>query len=224
MNFKEVLQKIEENSFNSSDKGTGFELLIKRYLQTDPTYSFENSRIYLWNEISNIGHDVGIDLVVKKPLFPENLDLFSQKESELIPVQCKFHKSKISQEDIAEFVANLGKSFVIDGRSRHFSRGILVSTSELTKTAEDLIAGYRVPINVIKFSDLEEAAVDWEKLYKGLWGSQAREGKKRIRDYQRSCACSSGDSATAGISARHVRSNHLRRSPQNDGGCVQGGE
>ena len=54
MTFLEVLEKIEQSSDNTVNKGTQFERLIQRLLQTTPVYGCNDDRtkVYLWNEWS----------------------------------------------------------------------------------------------------------------------------------------------------------------------------
>ncbi len=178
MTFLEVLEKIEQDSENTVEKGFKFENLIKRFLLTTPLYLFnKNAKIYLWNQWEHrdkfAGHDSGIDLVVEKD------------DGEFVAVQCKFHRNKIALDDIASFIATIGKSFVINGNKHQFHHGLLFVTEELTRTAEQLIENQKIPIIKITSSKMEESSVNWEELYLGNFGEKAKAPKKEIRDYQK---------------------------------------
>ncbi|MBO4203296.1 DEAD/DEAH box helicase family protein, partial [bacterium] len=178
MTFLEVLEKIEQNSDNTVDKGTQFERLIQRLLQTTPVYGCndERTKVYLWNEWPHrnqfAGHDSGIDLVVEK------------ENGEFIAVQCKFHRNRIHQEEIDSFVATTGKSFYINENKCGFSSGLLFITHELTKTAEQLIENQNPPITKVTQIKMDDLGVNWEELYYGNFGRRAKEKRKKIRDYQ----------------------------------------
>ena len=178
MTFLDVLEKIEQNSNNTVDKGTQFERLIQRLLQTTPVYGCndERTKVYLWNEWPYrnqfAGHDSGIDLVAEK------------ENGEFIAVQCKFHRNRIHQEEIDSFVATTGKSFYINENKCRFSSGLLFITHELSKTAEQLIENQNPPITKVTQGKMDDLGVNWEELYYGNFGRRAKEKRKEIRDYQ----------------------------------------
>ncbi len=177
MNFLEVLEKIEQDSETTVSKGARFERLIQGLLLTTPVYGCnKDAKVYLWSEWPYrnefAGHDSGIDLVVEK------------ENGEFIAVQCKFHRSKIDQKEIASFVATIGKSFNINGNWHKFSNGLLFITDELTRTAEQLIENREIPITKVTPIKMNELGVDWDELYSGHFGTSAKAKKKTIRDYQ----------------------------------------
>lgn len=70
------------SDLSEADKGHRFEVLMKRYLQTDPTYKARFSDVWLWNEWTyGKGHDVGIDIVAKEA-----------DSDRYVAIQCKFYE------------------------------------------------------------------------------------------------------------------------------------
>lgn len=65
--FSRILNKYRKESFSERDKGNKFELLMLRYLKTDPVYASTLKDVWLWNDFFAKGDfggkDVGIDLV-----------------------------------------------------------------------------------------------------------------------------------------------------------------
>ena len=49
MTFADVLRSIREQSLTEKEKGTKFEQLMKRWLQTDPRYA-ALTNVWLWEE------------------------------------------------------------------------------------------------------------------------------------------------------------------------------
>ncbi len=68
--LRTVLQQIRQATFTTSqaDKGGRFEILIKRFLETEPTYRERFSQVWLWNDWPWRGqrHDIGIDLIARE--------------------------------------------------------------------------------------------------------------------------------------------------------------
>lgn len=67
--FSEIIDKYRKKSFSEKDKGTRFEMLMQRFMQTYPPYLGKFSDVWLWNEFPARkdfgGKDLGIDLVAK---------------------------------------------------------------------------------------------------------------------------------------------------------------
>ena len=68
--FRQILASIREASITEKDKGTRFELLVKRYLETDPVYRDRFSQVWMWMDwpYRNGKIDQGIDLVARRRL------------------------------------------------------------------------------------------------------------------------------------------------------------
>ncbi|WP_447369447.1 DEAD/DEAH box helicase family protein [Helicobacter pylori] len=147
--IKEKLQAIP----NQRHKGSLFEKLSKRFLiEHDSADEYES--IDLWSEWELRGKesDRGIDMVI------------TTTSKEYIAVQCKFHQDSISYNDIATFLAKLQAGV---GEVR-FKKGIIISTSKLTRAALEEIeqirsTGVGIDIDIISEEDFIYSRIDWEK-------------------------------------------------------------
>ncbi|MCQ2858333.1 DEAD/DEAH box helicase [Helicobacter pylori] len=147
--IKEKLQAIP----NSHDKGSWFEKVSKHFLlEHDSANEYES--IKLWNdwELRNNESDRGIDIVIQTT------------SKEYIAVQCKFHQNSISYPDIATFLHKLQSGV---GEVR-FKKGIIISTSDLTRAAQQEIEqtrsiGMDIDIDIISEEDFIYSRIDWEK-------------------------------------------------------------
>ncbi len=139
---------------NSRHKGSLFEKLSKRFLiEHDSANEYES--IKLWNdwELRNNEGDRGIDIVIQTA------------SKEYIAVQCKFHQNSISYPDISTFLHKLQAGV---GEVR-FKKGIIISTSNLTRAALEEIEqtrsiGMDIDIDIITEEDFIYSQIDWEKL------------------------------------------------------------
>ncbi len=147
--IKEKLQAIP----NPHDKGSWFEKVSKHFLQEHDSAN-EYESIKLWNdwELRNNESDRGIDIVIQTT------------SKEYIAVQCKFHQHSISLNDISTFLAKLHNGV---GEVR-FKKGIIISTSNLTRAAQQEIEqtrsiGKDIDIDIISEEDFIYSRIDWEK-------------------------------------------------------------
>ncbi|GHP33030.1 hypothetical protein VN1178_09970 [Helicobacter pylori] len=146
--IKEKLQAIP----NLRLKGSWFEKVSKRFLKEHDSAN-EYESIDLWNDwpLNNKEGDRGIDMVI------------TTTSKEYIAVQCKFHQNSISLNDIATFLTQL-QSGVGDVR---FKKGIIISTSNLTRAALEEIEQIRKSkgIDIVEISeeDFIYSQIDWEK-------------------------------------------------------------
>ncbi|WRE26850.1 DEAD/DEAH box helicase [Helicobacter pylori] len=147
--IKEKLQAIP----NLRHKGSLFEKLSKRFLiEHDSANEYES--IKLWNDWELRGNkgDRGIDMVI------------TTASKEYIAVQCKFHQDNISLNDISTFLSQLQAGV---GEVR-FKKGIIISTSHLTRAALEEIeqirsTGMGIDIDEITEEDFIYSQIDWEK-------------------------------------------------------------
>lgn len=102
MSLQNILKKYGCESYSTRDKGSKFEALMKRYLETEPKYNTKT--IYLWSEFLYKdqfgGNDVGIDLVI------------ITEDDEYWSVQCKCYgeKAYIQKHDVDTFYLHQAKS------------------------------------------------------------------------------------------------------------------
>ncbi|GHP63092.1 DNA damage-inducible protein [Helicobacter pylori] len=147
--IKEKLQAIP----NQRLKGSWFEKVSKRFLKEHDSAD-EYESIKLWNdwELRNNESDRGIDIVIQTT------------SKEYIAVQCKFHQNSISYNDISTF---LHKLLTGVGEVK-FKKGIIISTSNLTRAALEEIEqtrsiGMDIDIDIITEEDFIYSQIDWEK-------------------------------------------------------------
>lgn len=181
MTFKEVLKKYRELSFSEHDKGERFELLMQRFLLTDPTYSNKFKAVWMWNEFFAKkdlgGQDTGIDLVAQTI------------EGDFWAIQCKCYKEGtiIDKKAVDSFISTSGRSFKNEQlQTTRFSHRLWIDTTgkKFGKNAEESIHNQEIPVTRIGLSYLQEAQVDWDKLDSGLFGEQSRTPKKTLRPHQ----------------------------------------
>ncbi len=147
--IKEKLQAIP----NLRHKGSLFEKLSRRFLiEHDSANEYES--IDLWSDFKLRGNkgDRGIDMVI------------TTASKEYIAVQCKYHQNSISLNDISTFLSQLQAGV---GEVR-FKKGIIISTSKLTRAALEEIeqirsTGMGIDIDEITEEDFIYSQIDWEK-------------------------------------------------------------
>src|SRR5690625_3118133 len=150
-----ILEGYREAAQHNRNLGDRFERLIKRYLLADKQYDFES--VWLWGEWrGRDGQDVGIDLVAQEA-----------GTGEYWAIQCKFYTpgSRIPPKEIDSFLAASGQTFKSDGRLTHFSKRLLVTTSEnLSTNSERKIANQSIPVAKLTLNDLYESPIDWSRV------------------------------------------------------------
>lgn len=181
MQFRDILEFYRKHSYTEKDKGWRFEKLIKAFFKTDPRYAHLIKDIWLWNEFfgkDNFGgSDIGIDIVIKTTT------------EEFWAVQCKFYAetATIDKPAVDSFLSTSSKSFISeDGTTAWFSRRLFVSTTnQWGSNAEIAISNQNPPVIRINLSELEDAPVNWEKLFNDISGESARIEKFPIRPHQK---------------------------------------
>ncbi|RVZ82452.1 DEAD/DEAH box helicase [Helicobacter pylori] len=147
--IKEKLQAIP----NQRHKGSLFEKISKQFLQEHDSAN-EYESIDLWSdwELRGKERDRGIDMVI------------TTASKEYIAVQCKFHQNSISLNDISTFLHKL----LTGVGGVKFKKGIIISTSNLTRAALEEIEqtrniGMDIDIDIITEEDFIYSRIDWEK-------------------------------------------------------------
>ncbi len=147
--IKEKLQAIP----NSRHKGSLFERISKRFLQEhDSANEYESIKLWSDWELRGNERDCGIDIVI------------TTASKEYIAVQCKFRQDSVSYNDLSSFFTKL-QSGVKEVR---FKKGIIISTSKLTRAALEEIeqirsTGMGIDIDEITEEDFIYSQIDWEK-------------------------------------------------------------
>ena len=165
MTFAKILDKYRKISTSEVDKGTRFEVLMKNFLKTYQIYSGKFSEVWMWNDFPYRaelgGKDLGIDIVAKT------------YNGEFWAVQCKCYAktTQINKPAVDSFLATSSKTF--DGDKKFSNRLWISTTNNWNNEAEITIKNQVPPVSRIGLTDLENAAVDWEKLDAGITGDDA---------------------------------------------------
>jgi predicted helicase len=178
--FNKILDKFRKISFSERDKGERFERLMQGYLLTDPKYSSNIKKVWLWNEFPGRkdlgGSDTGIDLVA--------LTI----DGDYWAIQCKFFQEStlIDKPAVDSFLATSSKAFIGDDfKTIKFSQRLWISTTnKWGANASEAIKNQNPPVTRINLFDLQEAPIDWDKLEKGIFGEESRTPKKLLRSHQ----------------------------------------
>ena len=148
--FQTILEKISSINPTNHTKGSIFEKLSTHLLQEKDTQGQYKS-ITLWSEWKHRDrqNDRGIDIVIET------------NTGEFIAVQCKFYSSRLQLSDLSTYFTLL-QSGVGDIR---FSKGILISTADLSSEASKTIAqiSQTIPIELITLQDFLYSSIDWDK-------------------------------------------------------------
>lgn len=180
LSFSDVLKKFRREAFSERDKGARFELLMKQYMLSEPTYEGRFKQIWLWNEFPYrkdfSGKDTGIDLVAQTV------------EGDYWAIQCKCYdeSARIDKAGVDSFLSTSSKSFRNENMETvQFSQRLWISTTNnWNSEAENTIKNQNPPLIRISLTDLENSNVDWDKLVNGEEGKSARKQKKTPRDHQ----------------------------------------
>lgn len=147
MAFDEVFDRLYFSATSEHDKGSKFEELLESYLQTEPKYVDQFSKVWRWQHWpGRAGRvDTGIDLVAE-----------DRYTGELVAIQAKFYdpERKLEKHHIDSFFTELGKE--------PFARGMIVSsTDQWSSHAEAALAGQTKEVQRIRLRDFAESTIDW---------------------------------------------------------------
>lgn len=147
MAFDEVFDRLYFSATSEHDKGSKFEELLESYLQTEPKYADQFSKVWRWQHWpGRAGRvDTGIDLVAE-----------DRYTGELVAIQAKFYdpERKLEKHHIDSFFTELGKE--------PFARGMIVSsTDQWSSHAEAALAGQTKEVQRIRLRDFAESTIDW---------------------------------------------------------------
>ena len=179
--FSRILDKYRQSAISQRDKGNKFELLMQRYLKTDPVFSAKLEKVWLWNDFFAKdqfgGKDVGIDLVAET------------KENEFWAIQCKCYQpdAVIDKPAVDTFLSTSGKYFNdAEGRKVHFGYRLWLDTTEsgFNQEALNSTRNQDPQFHRLGLQELERADVDWASLDKGQDGEKARKERKKPREHQ----------------------------------------
>ena len=176
--FHQLLDSIREATTTEADKGKRFEVLIKRFLQAEPTYKERFSDVWLWTEWPyRMGKgDIGIDLVARESV-----------SGRYVAIQCKCYDNghAVSEKDLETFFLAAGSTWATDNAKEDtFESTMVFATSYYqSKNLASLIQRQAKPCQYIGLSDLERYEdIDWAALEKG---KIHKVKKNEVREHQR---------------------------------------
>ncbi|MCI7004650.1 MAG: DEAD/DEAH box helicase family protein [Akkermansia muciniphila] len=159
--LRRVLDLIRTNSQSESDKGTRFEHLMKRYLETDPVYRDRFSHVWRW-----------VDWPYRGGLADQGVDLVAQEAStgDYVAIQCKCYEEThtLNLADVGTFFTTLGMLWKTEQGTLPFARGIIIATTDRwNDKLLNTMAKQARPCQRIALSNLEEAGIDWDSAAAG---------------------------------------------------------
>ncbi|MGW4232101.1 DEAD/DEAH box helicase [Streptomyces sp. NPDC004980] len=168
----DVIWAIRNGVDGNRDRGTRFEELMLQYLSTDPTWTEQFTRVWMWADWPGAEHDkrdTGIDLVAQ-----------DRETGGFCAIQCKFYESKhtIQKEDIDSFFTASGKG--------GFTRRMVISTTEKWGVhAEAALDDQQIPVTRVGLSDIANSPVEWHMPTIGAPLEMQLKAKKTPRPHQR---------------------------------------
>ncbi|WP_224756543.1 DEAD/DEAH box helicase [Streptomyces sp. col6] len=144
----DVIRAIRNGVDGSRDRGTRFEELMLQYLSTDPQWTEQFTRVWMWADWPGTEHDkrdTGIDLVAQ-----------DRETGGFCAIQCKFYDPShtLQKEDIDSFFTASGKG--------GFTRRMIISTTEKWSVhAEAALADQQIPVTRLGMSDIANSPVEW---------------------------------------------------------------
>ncbi|MFE3644825.1 DEAD/DEAH box helicase [Streptomyces sp. NPDC059169] len=170
----DVLSAIRDGSTGNRDRGTRFEEFMVQYLSTDPQWTEQFSRVWMWADWPGAEHDkrdTGIDLVAQ-----------DRETGGFCAIQCKFYEPQhtIHKEDIDSF-------FTASGKGAFTRRMIISTTDKWSVHAEEALDDQQIPVTRLGLSDIASSPVEWRMPTPGLhveFEMTLRE-KKKPRPHQR---------------------------------------
>ena len=181
MGFRRVINRIDEVSDNTTEKGGLFEKVVKAFIVQDKARSERFSHVWLWYDWPgrNNRPDIGIDLVAQE-----------RDSGNLVAIQCKFRKpgTTLYLDDIATFLTALGHT--------EFSEGVIVSTTEnWGPNVENALKSRDKPVARWGVWHFENSSIEWSKFRLGNPSNLASKEVKTIRNYQ----CDAMDAVLGGF-------------------------
>lgn len=151
--------------------GSKFERLLESYLQTEPKYADQFSKVWRWMDWPGRNGlvDTGVDLVAE-----------DRYTGELVAIQAKFFDPERSLQK-----ANIDSFFTELGRDA-FSRGMIItSTDKWSKHAEDALRDQSKEVQRVRLKDFAESTIDWSIFDFNQPEVLVAKPAKQLRKYQR---------------------------------------
>ncbi|MHB1756822.1 MAG: DEAD/DEAH box helicase [Leptospirillum sp.] len=148
-----ILEQIRQHFQSEREKGDRFEVLMKAFFKTDPTWFDRFEDVWIWKEWPELSRyqfsqqDTGIDLIAK------------ERDGGWCAVQCKCFDPhyNLQKSDIDSF-------FTLSGKKPFTARLIVSTTDKWSVHAEDALSDQQIPTNRIGLSDLANSRIDWSRV------------------------------------------------------------
>lgn len=158
-----VLDRIRQSTqgYDERTKGNRFEILCKRFLETEPVYHERFSRVWLWDDWPYRGNiqDQGIDLVAQEAA-----------SGNYCAIQCKFYDLHHTMDlpDLSTFFTTATSTWQTDQGEAPFESVIIIATTDKwNDKVVTTIENHQLNCSYLGLTDLAEATVDWERLERG---------------------------------------------------------
>ncbi|MGO1808954.1 MAG: restriction endonuclease, partial [Micrococcaceae bacterium] len=164
-----LLDDLYNRATSTADQGTQFERFTSSFLQTDPLWSAQFAKVWMWDQWpEKWGHDSGIDLVAER------------RDGGLTAIQCKFYapSHRVSKGDLDKFLA-------ASGRGGFTERLVVSTTTHWGATAEETIREQSVPVRRLGLEDFEQSRIDWGTFNPATPTVLSLSGASDLRPYQR---------------------------------------
>ncbi|MFC7458044.1 DEAD/DEAH box helicase [Brachybacterium sp. GCM10030267] len=164
-----LLDDLYNRATSTADQGTQFERFTLSFLQTDPLWSAQFAKVWMWDQWpEKWGHDSGIDLVAER------------RDGGLTAIQCKFYapSHRVSKGDLDKFLA-------ASGRGGFTERLVVSTTTHWGATAEATIREQSVPVRRLGLEDFEQSRIDWATFNPATPTVLSLAGASDLRPYQR---------------------------------------
>ncbi|MFC8988236.1 DEAD/DEAH box helicase [Streptomyces sp. NPDC057115] len=151
----DVLRAIRNGATGNRDRGTRFEELMVQYLSTDPQWTEQFTRVWMWADwpgAEQDKRDTGIDLVAQ-----------DRETGGFCAIQCKFYEPHhtVRKEDIDSFFTASGKGV--------FTRRMIISTTDKWSVhAEEALDDQQILVTRIGLPDIANSAVEWHLPAEGI--------------------------------------------------------
>ncbi|MET8511952.1 type ISP restriction/modification enzyme [Streptomyces sp. NPDC005077] len=168
----DILKAIRDGSATNRERGTRFEQLMVQYLSTDPQWTEQFSRVWMWADWPGADYDkrdTGIDLVAQ-----------DRETGGFCAIQCKFYEPDhtVQKADIDSFFTASGKG--------GFTRRMIISTTEKWGVhAEAALDDQQIPVTRLGLSDIANSPVEWHLPKTGAQIEMKLRAKKTARPHQR---------------------------------------
>lgn len=164
-----LLDQLYFSSTSKTDKGTKFERFTQSFLQTDPLWSGQFEKVWMWDQWpERWGPDTGIDLVAER------------RDGGRVAIQCKFYdpNHRVSKADIDTFLS-------ASGRGGFTERIVVSTTTQWGANAEAAIREQMIPVRRIGLEDFEQSRINWDMFDPETPTVLELAGASDLRPYQR---------------------------------------